>query len=390
MNIHEYQAKRILKKYGIPIPEFEVVSSMEEVEALLESKHWSSAVLKVQIHAGGRGKAGGVKFAKNPKEIIDAARELLGKRIINEQTGPNGLVAHQLIISPPIDILKEYYLGITIDRERGQCVLIASPVGGMDIEKVAHDQPEKVLLLPLPIEGVFRSYHLVRFVKFMGWKGKVAEQGVHILQILVKAFLEKDAFLLEINPLIETTDHQLFALDVKWVADENALFRQPDLKSLFDPTQVNPNEAKAQKIDLAYVALDGDIGCMVNGAGLAMSTMDIIHHYGGRPANFLDVGGGASKEKVAEGFKIILSDPNVKAILVNIFGGIMDCEVLASGIIEAAKELQIHVPLVVRLEGTNVEKGKELLKNSKLNIVSVSHLTDAAKEVVKMAKKVKA
>lgn len=378
MNIHEYQAKRLLQKYGLPIPEFVVVSSLQEIEELLKAKEWPSAVLKVQIHAGGRGKAGGVQFAKGQQEILTTGRNLLGKKIVNEQTGPEGLIAHQLMISPPIDIVREYYLGMTIDRERAQSILIASPVGGMDIEKVAQEQPEKVLILPLPNEEAFFSFHLLRIAKFMGWQEKIAEQGIQLIKSLVKAFKETDCLLLEINPLIENSDGKLLVLDAKMVVDDNALFRHPDLKELFDPTQVNPQEARAHKIDLAYVGLDGDIGCMVNGAGLAMSTMDLIQHFGGRPANFLDVGGGASKEKVAEGFKIILSDPKVKAILVNIFGGIMDCGILASGIIEAAKELKIHVPLVVRLEGTNVEQGKELLRESGLNILSANNLTDAA------------
>lgn len=386
MNIHEFQAKRILEKYGILAPEFGVISSLEELREFLKTKGWESVVLKVQVHAGGRGKAGGVKFAQGQGEILEAAQELLGKKIVNEQTGAEGLIAHQLIVSLPMSIVKEYYLGMTINREQAQSVLLASRVGGIDIEKVAQEHPENVLVLPLPSEGFFRSYHLIRIAKFMGWKGSVCEQGVHIVNGLVRAFVETDASLLEINPLIETPDERLFALDAKLVVDDNALFRHPDLKALFDCTQVNLNEARAQKIDLAYVALDGDIGCMVNGAGLAMSTMDLIQHFGGHPANFLDVGGGASKEKVAEGFKIILSDPKVKAILVNIFGGIMNCETLAFGIIEAAKDLHIHVPLVVRLEGTNVERGKELLRESGLNIVNANDLIEAAKQVVRMAR----
>lgn len=385
MNIHEYEAKRILEAYGVPIPEFAVISSLEELKELLKAKAWQSVVLKIQIHAGGRGKAGGVKFAQGEKEILAAANDLLGKKFITPQTGEDGLVAHQLMVSPPISIAREFYLGMTINREQANIILIASPVGGMEIEKVAHEQPDKVLILPLPSEGYFRSYHLIRLVKFMGWEGKAAEQGANIVNALVKAFVETDASLLEINPLVETSDGELFALDVKLAIDDNALYRQPSLKALFDSTQVNPNEARAQKNDLAYVSLDGDIGCMVNGAGLAMSTMDLIQHFGGRPANFLDVGGGASKEKVAEGFKIILSDSKVKAILVNIFGGIMNCDTLAAGIIDAAKDLQIHMPLVVRLEGTNVEKGKQLLKESGLNIVSANNLTEAAKQVVQMA-----
>lgn len=385
MNIHEFQAKQILEKYGIPVPPFRVVSSRREVEELLETTDWQSAVLKVQVHAGGRGKAGGVKFAHNPAMILQAAEELLGKKIVNQQTGSEGMVAHQLLVSPPLDIAHEYYLGLTISRDSAQIVLIASPVGGMDIEKVAEEQPDKVLVLPLPLEGAFRQYQLQRLAKFMGWKDSLAQQGMAIVKALTKAFIETDASLLEINPLVQSPDGHLWALDAKLVVDDNALYRQSTIKSLFDPTQVPENEARAQQFDLAYVALEGDIGCMVNGAGLAMATMDLIHHFGGHPANFLDVGGGASKEKVAEGFKIILSDRKVKGILVNIFGGIMSCETLAEGIIEAAKELHIHLPLVVRMEGTKVEEGKQLLKEAKLNIVIANDLAEAAQQVVKMA-----
>lgn len=383
MNIHEYQAKKILQKYQIPIPEFYVISSLDELKILLKETGWQSAVLKVQIHAGGRGKAGGVKLASNPADILRYAQELLGKKIVNEQTGPDGMVAHQLLLSPAIDIAKEYYLGAIIDRKLAQGVLIASPVGGIDIEKIAKESPEQLLILPIPAQGYFHSFQLMRIVKFMGWKNELVKQGMQMIKHLVKAFAETDASLLEINPLIETKNGELLALDAKLVVDENALFRQPELKAFFDPTQVSPLEARAQIHELAYVALDGEIGCMVNGAGLAMATMDIIHYYGGSPANFLDVGGSATKEKVSEGFKIILSDSNVKAILINIFGGIMSCDTVAEGVIEAAKELHVHVPLVVRIEGTNVDKGRELLQASNLkNIVIADNLADAAKKVM--------
>jgi succinyl-CoA synthetase beta subunit len=385
MNIHEFQAKRILEKYGVPVPEFAVISSLEELEELLKRTGWQSAVVKVQIHAGGRGKGGGVKIAHSPQAILQSAQDLLGKKIATHQTGPEGLIVHQLMVSPLMNFVHEFYVGMTIDREQAQSVLIASPVGGMDIEQVAIQQPEKVLILPLPSDGTFRPYHLLRIANFMEWKGELARQGMDLIRALVTAFIETDASLLEINPLIETEDGHLYALDAKLVVDDNALYRQPTLNELFDPSQVNANEALARQYDLAYVALDGDIGCMVNGAGLAMATMDLIDHFGGRPANFLDVGGGATKEKVAEGFKIILSDPHVKAILINIFGGIMNCETLAAGIIAAANDFHIHIPLVVRLEGTNVDQGKELLKKSGLNILSVGDLTEAAKEVVRMA-----
>ncbi|MBA2369137.1 MAG: ADP-forming succinate--CoA ligase subunit beta [Candidatus Protochlamydia sp.] len=382
MNIHEYQAKQILQKYGILVPEYYIISSVDEANALLSLHKWEAAVIKVQVHAGGRGKAGGVKFAKNPQEIIESVKELLGKKIVNEQTGHEGMTAYQLLISPPIAIFKEYYLGVTISREKGKCVMIASPVGGMEIERTAKEQPEKVLVLPIPMEGTFRSYHLTRFAKFMGWNGKTAQQGKDMLNKLVLAFQETDAYLFEINPLVETPDGALYALDAKLVIDDNALFRQPAIKAFYDPSQVSSNEALAQQNELSYVPLDGEIGCMVNGAGLAMATMDLIQYHGGRPANFLDVGGGASKEKVAEGFKIILSDPKVKSILVNIFGGIMNCETLALGITEAVKELKLHVPLIVRMEGTNVEQGKKILHDSGLNIQIAHHLTDAAQQAV--------
>lgn len=385
MNIHEYQAKKILKKFGIPIPDFFVVSSTDEVKQLIAKHHLQQAVVKVQIHAGGRGKAGGVKFAKTPDEILKASQELLGKVIVNHQTGSHGMPSEKLLISKPIDITHEYYLGVTIDRQNRCLVLIASPEGGMEIEKVAEHSPDKVLTLSIPLSGHFRPYHLLRIVKFMGWQDDLAKQGMEIVNQLVKVFKTTDAQLLEINPLIKTTDNQLWALDAKLVIDDNALFRQPELKEFFDPSQMAVEEARAHQNELAYVALEGEIGCMVNGAGLAMATMDLIHHHGGKPANFLDVGGGATKEKVAEGFKIILSDPKVKAVLVNIFGGIMNCETLAEGIIAAANELHIHVPLVIRMEGTNVEKGRQLLKESGLNIIVADQLTDAAEKVVDAA-----
>lgn len=386
MNIHEFQAKKILEKYGLPMPPFFVVSSKKEIEELIKQTGFNEAVLKVQVHAGGRGKAGGVQFAKTPGEILSKAEELLGKKIVTAQTGPQGVTAHQLLITKPIDIQHEYYVGITIDRSRAQAVLILSPSGGVEIEAVARQTPSQVLTMPIPDDGRLRPYHFLRIFKLMGWQGELAKQGKSIIQALLKAFKETDATLLEINPLVQTPQDQLVILDAKLTIDDNALFRQPELKKYFDPTQVPSQEARAHEIELAYVSLDGSIGCMVNGAGLAMATMDIIHYYGGQPANFLDVGGGASQEKVAEGFKIILSDPQVKAILVNIFGGIMNCETLAAGLIEAIQQIQLKVPLVVRMEGTNVERGRQLLKDSQLPIVVAQSLTEAAQKVVAMAK----
>lgn len=382
MNLHEYQAKEVLRRYGVVVPDFFVVKSIEELQEVLDAKKLSSAVVKVQIHAGGRGKAGGVKVAKTREEIIDAAKKLIGMKIINNQTGPQGIVSNLVLISPLVDIKKEYYLAATIDRVTAQAVMIASTEGGVDIEETAAKFPEKILTFPLQSNGKIRTYHLLALCKHMGWTDELAKQGSALAQALALAFIETDASLIEINPLVETPSGELIALDAKFSVDENALFRHPEIAAYYDPTQVTEQEAKAKEFDLAYVGLSGTIGCMVNGAGLAMATMDIIKHFGAAPANFLDVGGGASEEKVAAGFKIILSDPDVKAVLVNIFGGIMNCETLANGITSAAKELGVHVPLVVRMEGTNVEKGRAILEKSGLNITVAHTLTEAAQKVV--------
>lgn len=385
MNIHEYQTKEILKKYGIPIPPFEVISSVEQVERAFSSLGIAEGVLKVQVHAGGRGKAGGVKIARNVKEAEEVAERLIGMKIVNNQTGPLGIVAEKLLISPLVAIQKEFYVAAILDRKEAQGVLIASSEGGMEIEEVVKRSPEKILRFPIPFGGKVKRYSLYPFVKQLGWKGAVAEKGVTLLQNLALAFVEMDALLLEINPLVITAENELVALDAKLSVDENALFRHPEIKAMYDPSQIPKREADAKEHDLAYIALEGDIGCMVNGAGLAMATMDLIQAHGGRPANFLDVGGGASKEKVAEGFKIILSDPHVKAILVNIFGGIMNCETLAEGIIYAAKEIGVKVPLIVRMEGTNVEAGKKKLADSGLNITLEADLASVASQAVKAA-----
>ncbi len=389
MDIHEFQAKSLLKKYGVSLPEFEVVSSIQNLEKVLEEKGWQSVVLKAQIHAGARGKGGGIKFATGKREILNAAQNLIGKKIVTPQTGPEGLFVHHLLVSPSVNIVRESYLGITIDCKRAQSVLIASAVGGVEIEKLAKEQPQNILVLPIPPQGFFYSYHLIRIAKFMKWKGKIAEQGTRMINALIKAFIDNDALLLEVNPLVETPEDHLFALDVKLTVDDNALFRQPQIKKLFDPTQVSIHEARARQMGLAYVSLDGNIGCMVNGAGLAMSTMDLIQRFGGKPANFLDIGGSASKETIAEGFKVILSDPKVKAILINIFGGIMSCETLALGILDVAKDLSLDVPLIVRLEGTNVERGRQLFKGSGLNILIIDNLLEAAKQAVQLAQQTK-
>lgn len=378
MNIHEYQAKTLLKRYGMPIPPFAIAGSEDEVMRAVDELGLEKAVLKVQVHAGGRGKAGGVKFAENAEEIVRHAKELIGMRIENNQTGPGGVVAEKVLISPPISIKRELYLGAVIDRSSAKPMIIASPEGGMEIEEIAAKTPEKILKVPFGRDGSVRGYHLIALAKLMGW-GKA---GSECVKALAQAFTETDASLLEINPLVETEEGELYALDAKLSVDDNALYRQPAIAQWYDPSQQTQNEVMAKEFDLAYVGLDGNIGCMVNGAGLAMATMDIIHHYGGRPANFLDVGGSATKEKVAHGFKIILLDPNVKAIFVNIFGGIMDCAVLAEGIVAASKEEALSVPLIVRMEGTNVDKGKHILAESGLNILTAETMADGAKEAV--------
>lgn len=386
MNIHEFQAKEVLRKYGINVPDFAVVTDLSEVDTALDRLGLSEAVIKIQVHAGGRGKAGGVKFTKGREAIKQTVKEMLGMKMVNNQTGSDGMVAHQVMISAPVGIRKEYYIGAIIDRSTARALLVASPDGGMEIEEIAHKTPERILTIPISEQGNIHKFHLLRFVKFMGWHGEQAKQGMEIASSLAKMFIENDASLLEINPLVETNEGQLVALDAKLAIDDNALFRHQDLLKYYDATQLPRNEAMAREHDLAYIALDGTIGCMVNGAGLAMATMDIIKFHGGSPANFLDVGGGAGEDKVSAGFRIILNDPKVKAILVNIFGGIMSCETLAKGVLAAAQVLNINVPLVVRMEGTHVEEGKKLLEESGLPIITASNLTEAAEKVVASVK----
>lgn len=387
MNVHEYQAKKILERYGVTVPPYGVASDLKEVELLIEKLKLDSAVVKVQVHAGGRGKAGGVKIAKNQSEILSAAKELIGMRIVNQQTGSVGVVAHQVLISPLEGIEKEYYLAAAIDRSLGRPIIIASPEGGMEIEEVAEKNPDAILKLPFRVDGTLYRFQQMRIAKFMGWEGDLLKQGMKMVAQLAKAFTETDAELLEINPLVKTPQGTLVALDAKLSVDENALYRQKEITEWYDPSQSSPNEVMAKEFDLAYVGLEGNIGCMVNGAGLAMATMDTIHHYGGEPANFLDVGGSASKEKVAHGFRIILLDPNVRAIFVNIFGGIMDCGVLAAGVVAASKEDHVSVPLIVRMEGTNVQEGKRILHESGLNIITADTMAEGALKAVDAAKR---
>ncbi len=382
MNTHEYQAKEVLIEYGIPVPPFAVAETVEQVKAALDHLHLDQAVIKAQGHAGGRGKAGGVKIAKSREEILEKAGQMLGMKLVTKQTGSAGIIVQKILIGAPVDIQKEFYVSAVIDRQKAQATLMVSPEGGLDIEEVAEKNPDKILKVPFRFDGHLYTYQKWRIAKFMGWTGDVAEQGMRLLSGLAKAFIETDASLLEINPLVLTPEGKLLAIDAKLSIDENALYRQPKLATYDDPTQLPMQEARAKEFDLAYIAMEGNIGCMVNGAGLAMATMDIIQHYGGKPANFLDVGGGASKEKVAEGFKIIVSDPHVKAILVNIFGGIMNCVTLAGGIIAAMGEFELNVPLIVRLEGTNADKGKKMLEESGLNIITAQSLDEAAKKAV--------
>ena len=358
MNLHEYQAKEILKDYGIEIPEFRIASNSKEAADAADALGLKTAVLKIQVHAGGRGKAGGVKFAKSRDEILSIAKTLIGMKMVNQQTGPNGIIAKTILISRPVEIEKEYYVGALVDRSRGVPLLIVSPEGGMEIEEIAAATPDKILKIPFSFDGKLRQYQLLEVCKFMGWSGDLAKKGASLLQGLTRCFIERDADLLEINPLVETPKGELMAIDAKLSIDDNALFRQPEIAAFHD------------------------IGCMVNGAGLAMATMDIIQLYGGSPANFLDVGGGASKEKVSQGFKIILSDSRVKAILINIFGGIMNCATLAEGVIHAAKEQNVQIPIVVRMEGTNVGMGKKLFQESHLKIETAEDLKQAAQSVV--------
>ncbi len=386
MHLHEYQAKELLLKFNIPSPEFIVISSLSELDTAIESLKLENAVLKVQIHAGGRGKAGGVKVANHQAEIRTFAQELLGKHIYTKQTGSQGIIARQILLSPLVEIVKEYYLAATIDRKLGKAVIIASQEGGVEIEEIAAKAPEKILKLEIPLYDGLRHYHLVEIAKFMGWKNDTAEQGMMICKNLARAFFELDAELIEINPLVLTGDDELTALDTKLSVDDNALFRHPDILKCRDLSQLPLLEGAAIEQNLAYISMNGEIGCMVNGAGLAMATMDIINYYGGKPANFLDVGGGATEDRISEGFKIIVKDPKVKAVLVNIFGGIMNCETIAAGIINALQESPIDIPLIVRMEGTHVEQGKKMLADAKLSIEVVDGLTEAAQKAVQMAR----
>ena len=392
MNIHEYQAKRLLKEFGAPVSEGRAVLSAKEAEAAAKELPGPLYVVKAQIHAGGRGKGkfkeasagdgGGVRLAKSPSEAAEFAKQMLGATLVTKQTGPAGKEVGRIYIENGSDIETELYLSALVDRGTGRIAFIASTEGGMNIEEVAEETPEKIVTISIDPASGCKPHHARRIAQALGLKGATAKQCGKLIPVLYKAFTEKDMSMLEINPLIVTKSGDLLVLDAKVGFDPNALFRHQNILDMRDTSEEDPMELKASEFDLSYVKLDGNIGCMVNGAGLAMSTMDIIKHYGAEPANFLDVGGGATKEKVTEAFKIITTDPGVKGILVNIFGGIMRCDVIAEGIVAAVKEVGLEDPLVVRLEGTNVEKGKGILANSGLKITPADDLEDAAKKVV--------
>jgi succinyl-CoA synthetase beta subunit len=386
MKIHEYQGKELFRKYGVPTPRGILALSPNEAEAAAKQLGTPIVVVKAQIHAGGRGKGGGVKLAKSPAEAKDLAKAMLGMKLKTIQTGPEGQTVHKVYIEEGLAIAQELYLGVTLDRATSRVTFMASKEGGVEIEEVAAKHPEKILREAVdPIVG-FSDFQGRRLAFGLGLTGPTVNKFVQFCATLYKMYVETDASLVEINPLVILKDGNVLALDAKVNFDENALYRHKDLLEYRDLAEEEPRETQAKEYDLAYIALDGNIGCMVNGAGLAMATMDTIKLVGGSPANFLDVGGGASKEKVTAAFKLILADPNVKAVLVNIFGGIMKCDVIAEGIIAAAKDVQLKVPLVVRLEGTNVEKGKEILRNSGLAITPADNLRQAAEKAVAAAK----
>ena len=386
MNIHEHQAKEILRKFGAPVPNGVPVFNLNELHDAVKKIKTRKIVLKAQIHAGGRGKAGGVKVVNNFDELKKEADELFGKVLITHQTGPQGREVKRLYLEDASEIDQEFYLSCLVDRASSKIAFISSAEGGMDIEEVASKTPEKIITTRLNIDEKVKDNDVLNILKPYNLKDSALDDGKKIIQALYLALIKTDANLIEVNPLILTKDNKVICLDAKINFDDNALFRHPEILEYRDFNEEEPMEIEASKHDLAYIKLDGQIGCMVNGAGLAMATMDIINLYGSEPANFLDVGGGASKEKVSAAFKIILSDKNVKGILINIFGGIMKCDVIAEGVIAAAKETKLNIPLVVRLAGTNFEKGKEILNNSGLTIIPADNLNDAAKKIVKAIK----
>jgi succinyl-CoA synthetase beta subunit len=386
MKIHEYQAKQILAKYGVTVPRGEMITKREDARAVAE-KLGGTVVVKAQIHAGGRGKGGGVKLAHNPAEAETLAGQILGMTLVTHQTGPEGRLVKRALIEEGLGVARELYLGIVIDRASGKPVFMASSEGGVEIEVVAAEHPEKILKEFIDTSVGFQAFQARKLAFGLGLEGKVVNEAARLFQNLYRAFEATDASLVEINPFVITRDGRALALDAKMNFDDNALFRHPDIRELRDLDEEDPLEVKASNYGLNYIRLDGNVGCMVNGAGLAMATMDIIQYAGSRPANFLDVGGGANEEQVRHGFEIILSDANVRAVLINIFGGIMRCDIVASGVVAAAKTLGIKVPIVVRLKGTNVELGQKILKESGLNFTVANDMNEAAEKVVAAARK---
>jgi succinyl-CoA synthetase beta subunit len=413
MNVHEFQAKALLAGYGVNVPRSKMIEQASDAAAAAKELGTPVVVVKSQIHAGGRGagaivadeaeaakihaenlateglpkhgKPGGVQLAKSPEQAQEFATAILGNLLVTRQTGPSGRVVRKVLIEEGCDIARELYLSILLDRAIGRVVVMASTEGGMDIEKVAEETPDRIFRVEVDPAVGLRDFQARELAFKLELPADKIAGHVKFFHALYKAYMELDASLLEINPLVQTGEGDLLALDAKLSFDDNALYRHPEIRELRDDNEEDPKELRAAEFDLSYIALDGNIGCMVNGAGLAMATMDIIHHHGGEPANFCDVGGGATSEKVAEAFKIILSDPNVKAVFINIFGGIMQCDVLAQGVVDAAQQVQVEVPLVVRLEGTNVEKGREIIANSDLAIISAEGMTDGAKKAVEAA-----
>ena len=384
MKIHEYQAKELLASYGVAVPGGKLATTVDEV--VEATKEFCPCVLKAQVHSGARGKAGGVKFVKTPEEAKEVASKMFGMTLVTRQTGPEGKIVHKILVSEAVSYKREFYLSITTSSETAGLVIVASADGGMEIEETAKTHPERIVQIPLSVISGFRTYEGIQVSKALGLSGDLQKELISILKAFYKLYLDKDCSLIEINPLVETEDGHLLCLDAKINFDDNALFRHPDIQQLRDVEQEDAKEYRASQFDLNYVSLDGEIGCLVNGAGLAMATMDIIKSFGGNPANFLDVGGSATTERVKAAFEILLSDPNVKSIFINIFGGIMKCDIIAQGVVEAAKELEIKIPIVVRLEGTNVQLGKEIIKNSGMSIIPAIDMADGAKKAVEAAK----
>jgi len=384
MNIHEYQAKKVLKSFGVDILNGITIFTLSDIDKKFSNLKTNKVILKAQIHAGGRGKAGGIKIVSSIEELKKEAKNLFGKKLVTPQTGSDGREIKRLYVEETCEIAKELYLSCVVDRSSSKIAFISSAEGGMDIEKIAKDAPEKIITTKINSSNTIQEEEIKKIIKPFGLSDNLNDKAFKLIKSIFKTFIEKDATLIEINPLVLTKDQKLICLDAKINFDDNSLYRHEDILSLRDTNEIDPIELEASKHDLSYIKLDGKIGCMVNGAGLAMATLDIIKLYGSEPANFLDVGGGASKEKVSAAFKIILSDKNVKGILINIFGGIMRCDVLAQGVVDAVKEINLSVPLVVRLAGTNVKLGNEILKKSKLKIISANNLSEAAKKIVEV------